>query len=154
MTKITLAACVAGGLALIVNAAPAIRIPAEGWYVNNFKQKDCGAEFKCVAAPDGSNAIRVKYFGAKGSNLIMDAAAIKAQRDAWPEKFTGLKGFFWNNGHTNMANIALRTDDGQWNARIMLEHAGWKVVEIRDAINYQAKFAPFDPRKIKALFIN
>ncbi len=142
------------GMALAANAMPAIRMPAEGWHVNNFKNQDCGAEFEALAAPDGSDAIRVKFFGEKASNLVMPPAAVMAQRDAWPETFTGLKGYWWNNGRTNAANISLRTDAGQWNIRIMLDHAGWKAIAVREAVNYQDKFAPFDPKKTSLLFIN
>ncbi len=154
MAKTTVMVAAFCGMALAVNALPAIRMPASGWHVNNFKNRDCGTEFETLAAPDGSDAIRVKFFGDKASNLVMPPPAVIAQRDSWPETFTGLKGYWWNNGNTNAANISLRTDAGQWNAQIILDHSGWKVVEIRSVVNYQDKHAAFDPRKTASLFIN
>lgn len=104
-----------------------IKWPEDKWNVNNFKQKNCGADIAFMTAPDGSNAIKIKFFGEQTSNAIMPPKAILEQRNEWPDSFAGFYGYFWNNGSMNVANISLRTGDGvkekfqQYNARTVLQ---------------------------------
>ena len=139
---------------------PAIRMPSEGWSVNNFRQPDTGAETTLETAPDGSTAIRARFFGTKSSNLVMPSAAVPVQAGQWPETFTGLKGFLWNDGTLSIVNLVLRTGNGQdepfsqWNARLVLDHSGWQVVAIPTLVNYQDRFKPLAPRAIRSVFIN
>jgi hypothetical protein len=146
-----------GVIALIsslLQAEPVIEMPKSGWYINNFGVSNSGGSFEYLTAPDGSTAIKVKFFGEKRSNLVMSKDDVKRQCSFWPAKFSDLKGYFWNDGCTNIINLALLTKNGQWNARIILQHTGWRPILITELVNYQNKFITFNPQEVSTFFIS
>ena len=136
----------------VLNASQ-ITMPEKGWLVNNFRQKDSGAKLAFEKAPDGSNALMVDFYGTKRSNVSMSPNAVKEQAKSWPQKFNGIKGYFWNDGKLTKLNFAFRVDyKNQFLGFIKMDHKGWKLIKINRVTNFRNKAMKLEPGKIFSIF--
>lgn len=136
-------------------SASQLSIPENGWLVNNFKDKESGATPTFEKAPDGSNAIMVKFYGTKNSNISIDPKAVKEQSKSWPQSFNGLNGYFWNDGKLTKLVFSFKMDtQNQFVGSINMDHNGWKQLRIDNVVNFRDKGMKLQPYKIFGIFFN
>lgn len=136
----------------IINAAQ-ITIPEAGWLINNFRDKESGAKLTFEKGPDDNNAMMVDLYGKTNSNISMSQNVIKEQAIAWPQTFTGIKGYFWNDGQMTKLTFAFRIDyENQFVGFVKMDHQGWKLLEISGITNFRNKTMEFNPNKIFSIF--
>lgn len=143
------------GASIMLNAGNRIiKIPREGWRLNNYSKKDSGVKLSFEKAPNGTNAIIAEFFGPH-NNVNVCWPDIKSQAEKWPKTFNGFSGYFWNDGSLVTLRIHFGIKPGkQFIGTLKLDHKGWKKIRVDRVVNYQdrTKAMKLIPRYITSLF--
>ena len=137
-------------LGTFVAHASKLIIPKDGLGVN--KRGGKGVVLTYENAPDGSRAVKAEFLGDKFANVVFLPAELKKQCKSWPDKFSGLSGYFWGNGKYARMRIVFLTESGQFSTTIKLNHKGWKKIYIHSLLNRKNRSAVLVPNSIRLIF--
>jgi len=131
-----------------------ITIPTQGWLINT-KEKTCRAEMSHEQAPDGSNAIRIKFDDSNtAANITMSLAYLAEAASNWPAVFNGLSGYVWNDGKNNIIRLSFKMEDGiYFHGFFKPDHTGWKLMTCEGVADFQHNNVNFNPSDTKSFFI-
>jgi len=160
MKKLLVSATLSMAMAFSVFAESAqIVMPKDGWFLNT-KKNTCGADLSHEKAPDGSDAIRIKFVGSNGAaNVIMPAAYTAQAASTWPEVFNGLSGYVWNDGKNNTIRLTFVAYDSKsaknigFHGLLKVDHTGWKPLKCEGVVDFQYNGVKFKPSDVKTFFI-